>query len=116
MDIDAIPEVYTKQDLQFEFECVEADGTTPFDLSAGGVAEFQMWRGGLFPFTVSLSTLADPGAAVITNAAGGLVTFTVPAMDMDLTPGLCRYQVRTTAGDGHTEIQVRTWMRLLEAA
>jgi hypothetical protein len=114
MDLDTIPEVYTKQDLRFNIECKEADGTA-FNLSAGGVAEFQMWRDGLHPFTISLSTLTDPGAATITNAAGGLVTFMVPAMDMNLWPGLCRYQVRATAGDGHTEVQIRTWMRLLEA-
>lgn len=113
MDLESIPKINDKQDLEVSFECFEEDGTTPVDLSSPGKVEFTLWRSGVNAFEYSVSS-EDPGGVAWTSRITGKGTLTLSLQNEVLPSGLCRYQLRSTDVNSKTMVQELSWVRIIK--
>lgn len=102
-------------DLEVEFKCFEADGTTPLNLT-GGKAFYSLSRGGLYPFSISVNSDV-PGDVEWIDRSQGHGVFSVPLTSLTPPPvsGYSRYKLESQTADGQKDIQALGWMKLKAA-
>jgi hypothetical protein len=105
--------VYQTQDLVVTYQCHAADGSTPLNLSGGGVVEIKLFRLGQHPFSVEHNSDQVAVHEWVDRSLGqGEFTIKLSDLEEPLPVGFARLQLKSTTSDGRDDVQALNWFRV----